>query len=149
MKIALFQPEIPQNVGTIIRTGACLGVGIDIIEPTGFVWNDKYLRRAGMDYIDLANVKRISNWEEYLKENSNKRIVLLDTKAEESFLDFKFKDDDILLLGKESSGVPDEVFESLIYKVKIPMHLECRSLNIAIAGAMVLTEALRQVGFKN
>lgn len=145
MKLALFQPEIPQNVGTIIRMGACLGVGIDIIEPTSFVWNDKYLKRAGMDYIDMANVNRINNWHEYKNLNNERRIVLLDTKAKINYLDFKFKADDILLLGKESCGVPEDVFNELSNKVKIPMQQNTRSLNIAIAGAIVLSEALRQV----
>lgn len=146
MRIALYQPEIPQNVGTLIRTGACLGVGIDIIEPTSFIWNDRYLKRAGMDYIDMANVTRVANWQVYKEQNFDKRIVLLDTKATNNFYDFAFKTDDILLLGQESTGVPDSVFESLP-SVKIPMLANRRSLNVAIAGAMVLTEALRQISY--
>ncbi len=148
MRIALYQPEIPQNVGTLIRLGACVGVGIDVIEPTSFVWNDKYLKRAGMDYIDMANVTRTPNWQEYLQQNSSKRIVLLDTKATTNFYEFSFMKDDILLLGKESIGVPDELFNTLP-SVKIPMLINRRSLNVAIAGAMVLTEALRQTNHAN
>lgn len=148
MRIALYQPEIPQNVGTLIRLGACVGAGIDIIEPTSFVWNDKYLKRAGMDYIDMANVTRTPSWHEYLQKNSSKRIVLLDTKATTNFYDFNFIKDDILLLGQESVGVPDDVFNALP-SVKIPMLANRRSLNVAIAGAMVLTEALRQTNHAN
>jgi tRNA (cytidine/uridine-2'-O-)-methyltransferase len=148
LRIALYQPEIPQNVGTLIRLGACVGVGIDVIEPTSFVWNDKYLKRAGMDYIDMANVTRTPNWQEYLQQNSSKRIVLLDTKATTNFYEFSFMKDDILLLGKESIGVPDELFNTLP-SVKIPMLINRRSLNVAIAGAMVLTEALRQTNHAN
>ena len=144
----MYQPEIPQNVGTLIRLGACVGVGIDIIEPTSFVWNDKHLKRAGMDYIDMANVTRTPSWQEYLQQNSSKRIVLLDTKATTNFYEFNFMRDDILLLGKESIGVPDEVFYTLP-SVKIPMLANRRSLNVAIAGAMVLTEALRQTSYAN
>lgn len=148
MRIALYQPEIPQNVGTLIRLGACIGIGVDIIEPTSFVWSDKYLKRAGMDYIDMANVTRTPSWPEYLLQNSSKRIVLLDTKATTNFYEFNFMKNDILLLGKESIGVPDEVFNTLP-SVKIPMLANRRSLNVAIAGAMVLTEALRQTSYAN
>ena len=142
MKIALYQPEIPQNVGTIIRLGACLGVGIDVIEPTGFLWSDKHLKRSGLDYFCMANVERISSWEVY--QERFQRIVLIDTKAETIFWDFNFQNGDVLMLGKESSGVPDYVFDAIPHRVKIPMLPDRRSLNMAIAGAMVLSEALRQ-----
>jgi len=144
MRLSLYQPEIPQNVGTLIRLGACVGVPIDIIEPTGFVWSDKHLKRAGMDYVDLANVERIESWQVYKNLRPAQRIVLIDTKAEQAFWDFSFRPDDILMLGKESSGVPDEVFEEISNRVRIPMLPERRSLNMAIAGAMVLAESLRQ-----
>ncbi len=144
MRLALYQPEIPQNVGTLIRLGACVGVPIDIIEPTGFVWSDKHLKRAGMDYVDLANVERFESWSEYKELNASKRIVLIDTKAEQSFWDFEYGPNDILMLGKESSGVPNEVYEEIPHRVRIPMLPERRSLNMAIAGAMVLAESLRQ-----
>lgn len=144
MRLALYQPEIPQNVGTLIRLGACVGVPIDIIEPTGFVWSDKHLKRAGMDYVELANVKRVESWDAYKALNASKRIVLIDTKADVIFWDFRFEADDILMLGKESSGVPDEVFAGIPHRVRIPMLPDRRSLNMAIAGAMVLTEGLRQ-----
>lgn len=144
MKLALYQPEIPQNTGTLIRLGACLNIGIDIIEPCGFIWNDKKLLRAGMDYMELANVTRHKSWDNFLNTYSDKRIVLLDAKANQSYYDFTFEKEDILLLGQESCGVPDSIFQSLPQKVVIPMRDNVRSLNIAIAGAMVLSEALRQ-----
>ncbi len=145
MRLALYQPEIPQNAGTLIRLGACVGVPIDIIEPTGFVWSDKHLKRAGMDYVDLANVQRIESWEVYKDLYSTQRIVLIDTKAETLFWDFRFQPNDILMLGRESSGVPEEVYQSIPNRVRIPMLPDRRSLNMAIAGAMVLAESLRQV----
>lgn len=148
MRLSLYQPEIPQNVGTLIRLGACLGVPIDIIEPTGFVWADKHLKRAGMDYADLANVERFENFEKY-QSLQQARIVLLDTKAEDIFWDFSFQPDDILMIGKESSGVPPEVFEAIPHRVRIPMLPGRRSLNMAIAGAMVLSEGLRQLPKEN
>lgn len=128
-----------------MRVGACLGVGIDIIEPCGFIWNDQKLRRAGMDYADLATVQRHSSWAAFQAETPlPQRLVLLDTKAPTSFLDFKFQPQDTLLLGKESMGVPQELFDQIPHKVLIPMLPGRRSLNVAIAAAMVLTEALRQ-----
>lgn len=142
MRLALYEPEIPQNVGTLIRLGACLGVSIDVIEPTGFLWSDKHLKRSGLDYMCMANVERAPSWEIY--QQRQQRIILIDTKAEIIFWDFEFKADDVLMLGKESSGVPNDVFESIKNRVKIPMLPDRRSLNMAIAGAMVLTEALRQ-----
>lgn len=147
MRLALYQPEIPQNVGTLIRLGACVGVPLDIIEPTGFVWSDKHLKRAGMDYVDLANVTRIESWDAYKILNANQRLVLIDTKANTDFWDFTFDAGDILMLGKESSGVPDEVFQGIPHRVRIPMLPNRRSLNMAIAGAMVLAESLRQVRY--
>jgi tRNA (cytidine/uridine-2'-O-)-methyltransferase len=145
MRLALYQPEIPQNVGTLIRLGACVGVSIDIIEPTGFVWSDKHLKRAGMDYADLVNVERFESWDVYENLRASQRIVLLDTKAEQSYWDFTFKPDDILMVGRESSGVPEDVYQSIPNRVRIPMLPDRRSLNMAIAGAMVLAESLRQL----
>ena len=145
MRLALYQPEIPQNVGTLIRLGACVGVPIDIIEPTGFVWSDKHLKRAGMDYADLANVERFESWDVYKNLRTTQRIVLLDTKAEQSYWDFTFQPDDILMVGRESSGVPEDVYQSIPNRVLIPMLPDRRSLNMAIAGAMVLAESLRQL----
>ena len=145
MRLALYQPEIPQNVGTLIRLGACVGVPIDIIEPTGFVWSDKHLKRAGMDYADLANVERFESWDVYKNLRTTQRIILLDTKAEQSYWDFTFQPDDILMIGRESCGVPEDVYQSIPNRVLIPMLPDRRSLNMAIAGAMVLAESLRQL----
>lgn len=145
MNLALYQPEIPQNTGTLLRLGACMDVGVDIIEPCGFIWNDQKLRRAGMDYMDMANVTRHRSWDAFLEFYSSRRIVLLDAKAITSCYDFSFQEDDVLLLGQESCGVPDDIFESLPNRVAIPMKEGFRSLNVAVAGAMVLGEALRQV----
>jgi tRNA (cytidine/uridine-2'-O-)-methyltransferase len=145
MNLALYQPEIPQNTGTLLRLGACLGVPIDIIEPCGFIWQDQKLRRAGMDYMDLAAVRRHPSWASFTKFYPERRIVLLDTQAETSYYDFSFQEDDILLLGQESVGIPPAIFQSLPDKVVIPMIRDCRSLNIAVAAAMVVGEALRQV----
>lgn len=146
MRLALFQPEIPQNTGTLMRLGACLGVPLDVIEPCGFIWNDQKLRRAGMDYIELANVERHVSWSKFYeaKRLSSARIVLLDAKAEESFVSFRFRPDDILLLGQESLGVPQEVAKMVQAQIVIPMRPDCRSLNVAVSAAMVLSEALRQ-----
>ena len=142
MRLALYQPDIPQNCGALIRLGACLGVGVDIIEPCGFLFDDKKLRRAGMDYIELAEVVRHASWRAFLEARAGARLVLLTTKADEVYLDFAFRADDVLLLGRESEGVPHEVHERADARLRIP--LKARSLNVAQAGAMVLAEALRQ-----
>ncbi len=143
MRLALYQPEIPQNTGTLIRLAACLGVPLDIIEPCGFVWNDKKLERAGMDYIELANVKRHSSYMAF-RDALPHRLVLIDTKGEIPYCNFRFHPDDILMLGQESVGVPEYVFDNIPDRIVIPMQSGARSLNVAIAGAMVLSEALRQ-----
>ncbi|WP_051908437.1 tRNA (cytidine(34)-2'-O)-methyltransferase [Candidatus Odyssella acanthamoebae] len=148
MRLALYQPEIPQNAGTLMRLAACLGVPLDIIEPCGFIWHDQKLQRAGMDYIELANVQRHASFGAF-RQAQPQRLILIDTKAATSFLDFKFEKDDILLLGKESVGVPDDIFQAIPHRVVIPMIEGRRSLNVAVAGAMVLSEALRQTrGFE-
>ena len=146
MRIALFQPEIPQNTGTILRLGACMGVPVDIIEPCGFVISDKRLQRAGMDYIDLSNYKLHSSWENYQDSNerSDKRLVLLTPHTNNLYQNFQFHSDDILLLGRESDGVPCNVMGQCDEMVRIPMIKERRSLNVAISCALVLGEALRQ-----
>jgi tRNA (cytidine/uridine-2'-O-)-methyltransferase len=147
MRLALYQPEIPQNTGTLIRLAACMELeGVDIIEPTGFIWNDKKLKRAGMDYIDLVNVNKHDSIETFLKKsfNSNHRVILLDTKSEIIFWDFNYHPHDILLVGRESDGVPQSVFNKIENKVKIPMNNNTRSLNMAIAASIILSEGLRQ-----
>jgi tRNA (cytidine/uridine-2'-O-)-methyltransferase len=143
MRLALYQPEIPQNTGTLIRLAACLGVALDIIEPCGFVWDDRKLQRAGMDYRELALVERHGSFDAFQKVLPG-RMVLIDTKAKIPFTQFKFDPEDTLLLGKESVGVPDAVYQEIPDRVVIPMQPGCRSLNVAVAGAMVLSEALRQ-----
>ncbi len=147
-RIALFQPDIPQNTGTIIRTAACLGAGVDLIEPLGFVLSDKRLKRAGMDYVEMAHVVRHPSWQAFMgareQENTGGRLVLLTTGADTPYTDFSFAPTDTILLGSESSGVPDEVHSAVDARLIIPMLGRARSLNVAIAGAMVLGEALRQ-----
>lgn len=149
MRIALFQPDIAQNTGTLLRLGACLNIPVDIIEPCGFRFNSKEMKRAGMDYLDKVDYKKHISWEdflEYRKENSEKygRIILLSTKASQKYYDFEFKENDILLLGRESCGAPNEVHEKADARVIIPMHADTRSINIAISASMVLGEAMRQ-----
>lgn len=143
MRIALCQPDIPQNAGTILRLGACFGVGVDLIGPMGFVLNDKRLRRAGMDYVDLADMRQFTSWEAYTGAESARR-VLLTTKASASVHEFNFAAGDILVFGSESAGAPDAVHQSVDARLCLPMQPGARSLNIALATAMVLGEALRQ-----
>lgn len=143
LKLALYQPDIPQNAGTLLRLAACLGVSLEIIEPCGFVWSDKRLQRAGMDYIEFADVKRHISWEAFQSTVSG-RLILLTTKGSVAHTDVAFADGDILLLGRESAGVPDSVHDAADLRVRVPISKEARSLNVALAGAMVLGEALRQ-----
>jgi tRNA (cytidine/uridine-2'-O-)-methyltransferase len=144
MRIALFQPDIPQNTGTILRLGACFAVPIDIIEPLGFVWDDARLKRAGMDYRELAQVTRHQSWQHFLAQRGQCRLVLLTTKASDNYHVFSFQPSDILLLGRESAGVPPYVHELCDARLKVPMAQGARSLNVAVTAAMVLGEALRQ-----
>jgi tRNA (cytidine/uridine-2'-O-)-methyltransferase len=146
MRLALYQPDIPQNAGALLRLGACLDVGIDIIEPCGFLFTDRGFRRAGMDYVDAAECRRHSSWDAFRAQQiaSGARLVLLSSKARLSFTDYAFRIDDILLLGRESAGVPDEVRHAADAALRIPLKPGLRSLNVAQAGAMVLGEALRQ-----
>lgn len=145
MRLALYQPEIPQNTGTLIRLGACLGVGIDIIEPCSFIFDNAHLRRAGMDYIEQAHIRRHQGWQEFHQFYSGQQIILLDTKATVEYWDFSFRPSDVLLVGRESDGVPDTVLTETVHQVKIPVQVECRSLNVAMAAAMVIGEARRQL----
>ncbi len=146
MRLALYEPDIPQNAGAVIRLGACMSVGIDIIEPCGFLFSDRALRRAAMDYRDLAEVVRYATWQSFLAMQSPRRLVLLTTKADCPYTDAKYRSDDTLLLGRESSGVPDIVHARAEVRVRIPLQIGRRSLNVAQAGAMALGEALRQTG---
>jgi tRNA (cytidine/uridine-2'-O-)-methyltransferase len=146
MRLALFQPDIPQNAGALIRLGACLGVEIEIIEPCGFVLSDKRVRRAGMDYIEMANVTRHASWNAWCEARAARpdRLVLLTSKAAHPYTDFAFSPDDTIMLGRESAGVPSEVHDAADARLRIPLLSGLRSLNVAQAGAMVLGEALRQ-----
>jgi len=146
MRIILYQPDIPQNAGSILRLGACLGVGVDIIEPCGFLWDDRKLRRSGMDYMDLAQVTRHRSWVAYLEARPPGRLVLLTTKGAVPLPGFAFRDDDGLLFGRESVGVPAEVHAVADLGLKVPICDGARSLNLAMTAALVVGEALRQTG---
>jgi tRNA (cytidine/uridine-2'-O-)-methyltransferase len=147
MRIALYQPDIPQNTGTILRLCACLCVEAHIIEPAGFPVSDRHFRRAGMDYLDHVTIVRHVSWNAFRdwKTGSPGRLLLLSSKAAHSYLDTTYRDDDVLLLGRESAGVPDDVAAAADARLLIPMAPQMRSLNVAMAAALVLGEALRQV----
>lgn len=144
IEIALYQPDIPPNAGTIMRMAACLGAAVSIIEPAGFPWSAPSLRRAGLDYLDKARIIRHSSFESFRASAAGRRIVLLTTRASISYTTFGFRDDDILLLGRESGGAPDEVHAAADARIVIPLEPGFRSLNVAVACAMVFGEALRQ-----
>lgn len=143
MRIALYQPEIAQNVGAVLRLGACLGVAVELIEPMGFAWDDKRVRRTAMDYIDAVAVTRHADFATFHGATPG-RLLLLSTKGDRSPYDFAFADDDTLLLGKESAGVPPAVAAACDAILRIPIHPQVRSLNLATAAALALGEALRQ-----
>jgi len=147
VRIALYQPDIPQNTGTILRLAACFGFPVDIIEPCGFALSDARMRRAGMDYIDHVDWSRHTSWERFLEQRTSGRLVLLTTKADSSLLDFTFEADDTLLFGQESAGVPEEVHNRADARVSIPMQSGLRSLNLAVSASIAAWEALRQTGF--
>lgn len=144
MRLVLFEPDIPQNTGTMMRLCACLGVAIDVIEPCGFVFDDRRMRRAGMDYLDGADLTRHRSWAAYQATAHQGRLVLLSTAAEQSYLDHAFHPDDRVMVGRETGGVPPDVAEAADVALRIPMQLGRRSLNVAIAAAMALGEGLRQ-----
>lgn len=149
MRLALFQPDIPQNTGTLLRLGACLDLPLDIIEPCGFMFNEKAMRRAGMDYLNMVQYRRHNCWEDFLsyrKQHPDEygRIVLLTTHASEPYTDFKFLPNDIILMGRESAGVPPEVHATADARLLIPMNAHARSINVAVSAVMVIGEALRQ-----
>lgn len=147
LRLALFQPDIPQNAGTLLRTAACLGLGVDLIEPAGFAVTDRNLRRAGMDYLDAALLTRHSGWTAFEAERRRvgRRLVLLTTRGATSYLDFAFRDDDVVMVGRESAGVPEEVHACADARLIVPMRPGMRSLNVAITAVVVVGEALRQV----
>lgn len=147
LRIALFQPDIAGNTGAILRLGACLGISVDVIAPAGFDFSDRALKRAGMDYLEMAVLKRHTDWLafEAWRRGEDRRTVLFTTKAALPYMDFAFAPDDILLFGRESAGVPDHVHETANARVKIPMPGGGRSLNLAMSAAMAAGEALRQM----
>lgn len=145
MRLALYEPDIPQNTGAMLRLGACLGVGVDIIEPCGFLIDDRRLRRAGMDYLDLAEMRRHVSWDAFRKTVDG-RILLLTTAGDISHAQFVFRPGDTLLVGRESTGVPPEIHAIADARLRVPMRPNARSLNVALAAAIVLAEALRQTG---
>ena len=146
MRIALFEPEIAGNVGAVLRLGACLGVAVDLIEPLGFAWDDRRVRRTAMDYIGHVEVARHPGFEAFRKTAGGARLVLFTTKAQQSAFNFDFGVDDILIFGKESAGVPDFVAAACETRLKIPIRREVRSLNLATAATLAVGEALRQTG---
>jgi tRNA (cytidine/uridine-2'-O-)-methyltransferase len=148
VRIALYQPDIPQNTGTILRLCACLGVEAHIVEPAGFPTADRAFRRAGMDYLDQVKLVRHADWAAFqtYRQAAGLRLVLFTTGAASSYLDYSYGPDDVLLFGRESSGVPDAVHRAADARVLIPMRPGLRSINVAMAAAMALGEALRQTG---
>ena len=146
IRLALYQPDIPQNTGAMLRLGACLTVPVDIVEPCGFPLSDKSLRRAGMDYLDQVDLTIHPGWEAFCSslDDRSRRLILLTTKAQTSYTAFGFGSSDVILTGRESAGVPDEVHRRADHRVIIPLSPHARSLNVANAAAMVLGEALRQ-----
>jgi tRNA (cytidine/uridine-2'-O-)-methyltransferase len=146
MRLALYEPDIPQNTAAILRLGACLGVAVDLIEPMGFLWEDRRLRRAGMDYLDRVEHRRHASWARFAEARGAGRLVLLTTRGAVAYHRFAFRADDTLLLGRESSGVPETVHAAADARLAIPLQPGLRSLNVALAAAMVLGEALRQTG---
>ena len=144
-KIALYEPDIPQNTAAINRTCSCLGANLEIIHPCGFLYSDKRFKRVVMDYMNLKKIKFYVSADDFFKSKINKRVILITTKAKKLYTDFKFKKDDTILFGKESAGVPKMVHNLLKNKLKIPMINRKRSLNLSTSVAIVLAESLRQI----
>ena len=144
MHIALYKPDIPQNTAAIIRLSACLNLKVHIIEPCGFDLNDSRFKRVVMDYIGFSKIFRYEDYDIFLKKNKKSRIVLITTKAKKNYNKFIFKKNDILLFGRESAGVPENLHKTIKNKIKIPMNKKARSLNIAMSAAIISAEALRQ-----
>ena len=146
-KIALYEPDIPQNTAAIARTCACLGAILEIIEPCGFLFNDKRFKRVVMDYLDESMIKIYQSADEFFHKKKNDRIILMTTKAKKNYTNFKFKKNDTLLFGRESAGVPEKIHKKVKYKIKIPMIKEKRSLNLSTSVAIVLSENIRQTDY--
>lgn len=145
-RLALYQPDIPQNVGAALRLCACLGAGLDIIEPCGFPWDERKIKQSAMDYIDLINYTRHESWGAFRAQTKG-RLILMTTKAAVPYTQFEFRTDDVLIAGRESAGVPDEVHNAADARIFIPMQPGARSLNVVNASAMILGEALRRNGY--
>jgi tRNA (cytidine/uridine-2'-O-)-methyltransferase len=146
MRLALYEPDIPQNTGAVLRLCACLGVAVDLIEPFGFVWDDRHLKRAGMDYLDQVALTRHRSWDAFDAAPKAGRLLLLTTHGAIAYHRFAFRADDTLLFGRESAGVPDAVHGAADARLVIPLRVGLRSLNVAMAAALALGEALRQTG---
>jgi len=146
IEIALYQPDIAPNAATIMRMAACFGLRVRVIEPAGFVWSDSGFRRAGMDYLAQTDLVRDASWDSFRAATSGRRLVLLSTRSSLPYTDFRFRDDDIILMGRESAGVPDHVHQTVDARLLIPMRPGLRSLNVAVACALAAGEALRQTG---
>ena len=144
IKVALYQPDIPQNTAAIVRLCACFGTRLDIIEPCGFFLSDKRFKRVVMDYINKCKIKSFKDFTEFKKNKKNERIILMTTKAKKKYFDFKFNQNDTILFGRESAGVPQLVHKSVDYKLIIPIQKKARSLNIVSSVAITLAEALKQ-----
>ncbi len=146
-KIALYEPDIPQNTAAIARTCSCLGAILEIIEPCGFLFNDKRFKRVVMDYLDVNMIKIYKNSDEFFYKKKNNRIILMTTKAKKNYIDFKFRENDTLLFGRESAGVPEKIHKKIKNKIKIPMLEKKRSLNLSSSVAIVLSESIRQTNY--
>lgn len=146
IQIALYQPDIPQNVGAAMRLCACLGLTLDIIHPCGFPWDIRKIKQSGMDYIDQVDLKEHDSWSTFRKTYADRRVILMTTKSSLPYTDFQFQNGDILMAGRESAGVPEEIHQQLEHRITIPMAGQARSLNIINATAMITGEALRQTG---
>ena len=144
IKVALYEPDIPQNTAAIVRLCACFGARLDIIEPCGFFLSDKRFKRVVMDYINKCKIKSFKDFTEFKKDKKNERIILMTTKAKKKYFDFKFNQNDTILFGRESAGVPQLVHKSVDYKLIIPIQKKARSLNIVSSVAITLAEALKQ-----
>jgi tRNA (cytidine/uridine-2'-O-)-methyltransferase len=146
LRLVLYQPDIPQNAGTMLRLAACLGIAVDLVEPAGFLLNDRKLRRAGMDYLDRVSLTRHVSWEAYRAAALPGRLLLMTRWADEPYHEFAFEATDRIMVGQETAGVPPEVAAQATARLRIPMRPDVRSLNVAVAAGMVLGEALRQTG---
>jgi len=144
MHIALYKPDIPQNTAAIIRLGACLNLKIHIIEPCGFNLHDSRFKRVVMDYMGMSRIFRYEDYDDFIKKNKDKRIVLMTTKAKKHYHKFRFKKNDMMLFGRESAGVPENLHKTIKNRIKVPMNKKTRSLNVAMSVAIISAEALRQ-----